>query len=130
MILDKDCNNLNNLEEINSEIDNENHINSEIQSTEQIENDFDALTTVHTIYTGGETDNIIINVDNKDKVITGSIKQIQYESKLEFPSIGSEHLIYIDISENATYRWDNANLKYVCIGRDYNEIEIISGGKA
>lgn len=130
MILDKDCNNLNNLEEIDSEIKNINHINSEIQSTEQVENDFDILTTVTAIYTGEDTEDIIMNVDNQRKVISATIQQIQYESKLNFPNIGSEHLIYIDMSENATYRWDKENLAYVCVGRDYTEIGVISGGKA
>lgn len=49
-------------------------------------------------------------------------------SYLEFPTIGKDGTIYIDIEANATYRWDGDNLKYYCVGRDYKEIEIINGG--
>lgn len=56
---------------------------------------------------------------------------ILYEdSYLKFPTIGNENQIYIDTSENATYRWDDADLKYYCIGRDYKEIKVINGGSS
>lgn len=56
---------------------------------------------------------------------------ILYEdSYLKFPTIGNENQIYIDTSENATYRWDDVDLKYYCIGRDYKEIKVINGGSS
>ncbi len=55
---------------------------------------------------------------------------VQMDSLVSFPLIGNENLIYIDKSENATYRWDNEGLKYYCIGRDYKQVEIINGGSA
>lgn len=55
---------------------------------------------------------------------------VQTDSITGFPLIGNENLNYIDKSENAMYRWDNEDLKYYCIGRDYNQIEIINGGGA
>lgn len=55
---------------------------------------------------------------------------ISEESYLNFPSIGNENQIYIDTTDNATYRWDDASLKYYCIGRDYKQVEIINGGGA
>ena len=48
----------------------------------------------------------------------------------QFPSIGEENHTYVCLSENATYRWDSENLKYVCTGRDYNNIKKINGGNA
>ena len=54
----------------------------------------------------------------------------QYQSIYNFPSIGDKHTIYIDKSTNRTYRWDDDNLKYYCIGSDFNNIEIISGGNS
>lgn len=40
-------------------------------------------------------------------------------------------MVYMIKEENASYRWDEENSKYYCIGRDYNEIEIIiCGGNA
>lgn len=47
----------------------------------------------------------------------------------EFPNIGTESAVYICRSENALYRWSDEMNRYVCIGRDYTEIEIISGGE-
>ena len=54
----------------------------------------------------------------------------QYSSVYEFPNRGSVSALYIDINSNACYRWDEENSKYFCVGRDYTEIKIISGGEA
>lgn len=50
-----------------------------------------------------------------------------YESLYHFPSVGKENILYIDMTENKTYRWDDANLRYYCIGSDYEDIKIING---
>lgn len=55
---------------------------------------------------------------------------ITKETAIEFPNIGSEKNIYIETSTNRTYRWSDIDLKYYCVGSDYSEIDIISGGKA
>lgn len=47
-----------------------------------------------------------------------------------FPSIGDESCIYIATNENATYRWDDSNLKYFCIGSNVNDIGIVNGGSS
>lgn len=47
-----------------------------------------------------------------------------------FPTIGSETNIYIATDENKTYRWNDADMKYYCIGSDYNDIQIINCGGA
>ena len=47
-----------------------------------------------------------------------------------FPNRGNVYTLYVATEENASYRWDEANSKYFCIGRDYNEIETIDGGNA
>lgn len=61
---------------------------------------------------------------DKSKVAT-------YSSLFEFPNRGVSDCIYISRDDNATYRWDEANSKYFCIGRDYENIEnIICGGNA
>lgn len=46
------------------------------------------------------------------------------------PNVGSSSKIYIVEDENATYRWDENTVKYYCIGRNYEDIKIISGGNA
>ncbi len=51
-----------------------------------------------------------------------------YNSINEFPTIGKTGVIYIDTSENKLYRWNDTDLKYYCVGSNFEEIEIIFGG--
>lgn len=48
----------------------------------------------------------------------------------DFPTIGSENCIYVCRNENKTYRFDESELKYYCIGSDYNDITVINGGNS
>ena len=49
----------------------------------------------------------------------------------DLPNRGNTKTVYFIKSEDASYRWDEENSKYFCVGRDYNEIEvIICGGNA
>lgn len=51
-----------------------------------------------------------------------------YESYHNFPTVGKENIIYIDTSDDKLYRWDDTNLKYYCVGSNYENIKIILGG--
>lgn len=64
--------------------------------------------------------------------ITSQPAEIIYisDTYLDFPSVGNLKQIYIDTGNDAIYRWDTATAKYFCVGRDYNEIQIINGGGA
>lgn len=53
-----------------------------------------------------------------------------YGSIYEFPNIGDPGVLYIDTGTNKMYRWDNDNLKYFCVGADWQEIRVINGGNA
>lgn len=55
---------------------------------------------------------------------------VQVEALANLPNVGSENTVYFVKDENATYRWDEAGLKYYCTGRDYREIKVINGGSA
>ena len=50
----------------------------------------------------------------------------EYASSLQFPTIGKSQTIYIDKSNNKSYRWDDNELKYYRLD-DYTEIELING---
>lgn len=54
----------------------------------------------------------------------------QYETKFEFPTVGDSNALYIATQENASYRWNESDLHYYCVGRDYLELKIINGGNA
>ena len=71
----------------------------------------------------------IVSILPRKSLITKT-ETITKETAIEFPNIGSEKNIYIETSTNRTYRWSDTDLKYYCVGSDYSEIDIISGGKA
>ena len=49
---------------------------------------------------------------------------LEYPSSLQFPTIGKGNTIYIDVSSNKIYRWDDDNLKYYPLNDyDYENIE-------
>jgi hypothetical protein len=53
-----------------------------------------------------------------------------HKSYFEFPNVGDKGTFYVDTSENSTYRWDEDDMKYYCVGTDYKNIEEIDGGRA
>ncbi len=56
---------------------------------------------------------------------------VEVATRGELPNRGMTNTIYIVTEENASYRWDETDGKYFCIGRDYEEVEIIiCGGNA
>lgn len=130
MDLSKVCSCLNNTAQIDGTISDTQQVQSTIESKEQILSEFNGLNVVAYVYNGGETKDIEVNVDNENKIITATLKSIQYKNKLNFPNVGSSNLLYVDIEESATYRWDTQTTSYVCVGRDYNQIGVISGGNA
>lgn len=52
-------------------------------------------------------------------------KIIEVETFSNLPNAGKTGTIYIVKGENKTYRWDDTNIKYYCIGSDYNDITLI-----
>lgn len=52
----------------------------------------------------------------------------EYDSFIDFPTVGMVGQLYIDEETNSCYRWDDNELKYFCVGTDYTQIEIINGG--
>ena len=53
---------------------------------------------------------------------------LEYTSSLQFPTVGKTKTIYVDITASKIYRWDDDNIKYYCIGSDYNNINLINCG--
>lgn len=51
---------------------------------------------------------------------------LEYTSSLQFPTIGKSLTIYIDKTNNKSYRWDDVDLKYYSLD-DYENIELIDG---
>lgn len=56
-----------------------------------------------------------------------------YVTYLEFPVVpnsGWENDVFLDTTNNKIYRWDTTDMKYFCIGSNYDDIEIINGGSS
>lgn len=129
MDLSKVCSCLNNTAQIDGTINNGGQISSTVNSAKQVDSTMNGLTTVRIAYIAGETDNIIVNIDNQTRVITATKKDIQFSSKDEFPTIGSAKLIYVALDTNVTYIWNEKLQEYVAIGKDYTE-EIVDINKS
>lgn len=89
---------------------------------------------LESIIEGNETLNSSLDSESNIESGLGSVIEVsksaikRYSSKSEFPNVGDDNILYIALDENSSYIWkDN---KYVCIGRDYTEIEQINGGGA
>lgn len=63
-------------------------------------------------------------VDKADNIY---IKQVSFNNRFEFPSIGKEKMIYVAVDEHKSYIFNSTTLNYEVIGADYSEIEIIQG---
>lgn len=81
-------------------------------------------------YAGIENDAAAVVINNADSTIEVRLKSQQYASRYEFPNIGNEGVLYTDVGDNKTYRWDGTELKYYCVGSNYEDIKIINGGNA
>ena len=64
------------------------------------------------------------------KVDAASNPIVEVKTQSELPPTGAINMIYVVSDENATYRWDDINLLYYCVGRDYKEVQILYGGNA
>ena len=74
----------------------------------------------------------LLTYDRKIKEVISqqSINIIEKDNYLQFPSIGDKNILYLDIENNSCYRWDDSEMKYFCIGKNYDDIEVISGGSS
>ena len=52
------------------------------------------------------------------------------DNYLNFPAIGRAGFLYIDAGSNKLYYWLEDELRYFCIGTNYEDIKIINGGGA
>ena len=64
---------------------------------------------------------------NVDKAENIYVKEIEFNNRYEFPSIGKENMIYVAKDEHKMYIFNTATLAYEVVGSNYNEIEIIQG---
>ncbi len=61
-------------------------------------------------------------------VVEGLSTVIQVTNIASLPNRGQESALYIVKADNAAYRWDEDASKYYCVGRDWENIKVITGG--
>lgn len=76
-------------------IENKAYIKSCLTPKGQLTSSFERVIEVARTYDGGETEDIIVTVDNKEYKIYAKLKQIKFNSVEELPEVGSESLLYI-----------------------------------
>lgn len=110
MELDKNCNNLNNIEQLDSDL----------SATQTLDSELENFIAVEKRYTGIDGDNISVEVNQSQSTISATLKQVQYDSKDNFPEIGSDRLIYVDLSDNSL--WIYRDGEYVSASADLSDL--------
>ncbi len=78
-------------------------------------------------YDGIENEVTETIVDNDERTVEVKLKPQQYVSKYTFPNRGDKAVLYMDTTENRSYRWDEVTGTYICISANYSQIKIING---
>ncbi len=75
-------------------------------------------------------DDDIIDLRERVAALESSTKEVHVSTLFDLPEIGQVGIVYIVVKENAAYRWDAEGGNFICIGRDWKEIQCINGGDA
>lgn len=74
--------------------------------------DAEEVKLISLVYSGAITDSIEVFVNNENKKIYASLNPIQYPSKESFPEVGSDKLLYIDLSNTSIWFYDTTTATY------------------
>ena len=55
------------------------------------------------------------------------VKEVHFNNRYEFASIGPDNMLYVAKDEHRSYRFNPAALAYEVVGADCNEVKIIEG---
>lgn len=58
------------------------------------------------------------------------VKELVFDNRFEFPSVGEADKLYIAKDENSIYRWDEGEMVYTALGLQAEDIKLINGGNA
>lgn len=106
------CNNLSHIE----------HICSEISAVNQISSEIGGYTEVVMKYTGVSSDNIIVEVDSKLKTIYATMRENKFATRADFPQVGSDRQIYVDLSDKSLWIYDKNTEMYVAVYKRSSDV--------
>lgn len=106
------CNNLDHVE----------HLCSEISQSATISSEIGGYTEVVMRYSGISSDNILVEVDSKEKTIYATMKQNKFATMSDFPEVGSDRQIYVDLSDRSLWIYDIQSGMYANVYKRSAEI--------
>lgn len=81
-----------------------------------------------------QTDNdVIVTATDANGTTTATIHNRpvrRYNKRADFPSLGEDNVLYMDMEEETGYIWNPDTLGYVAVASDWHNIKVIDGGNA
>lgn len=112
MAENKDCDCLTQESQIDSIMEDETQLDANLEEDGELGSELENVVEVSKVYTGGETKDAIVHVDNDKNVITTTLQKMWFSSFQEFPAVGSDNLIYADKGTGVLYIYNNETNSY------------------
>lgn len=112
MAENKDCDCLTQESQIDSIMEDESQLDANLEEDGELGSELENVVEVSKVYTGGETKDAIVHVDNDKNVITTTLQKMWFSSFQEFPEVGSDNLIYADKGTGVLYTYNNETNSY------------------
>lgn len=112
MAENKDCDCLTQESQIDSVMEDETQLDANLEEDGELGSELENVVEVSKVYTGGETKDAIVHVDNDKNVITTTLQKMWFSSFQEFPEVGSGNLIYADKGTGVLYTYNNETNSY------------------
>lgn len=112
MAENKDCDCLTQESQIDSIMEDETQLDANLEEDGELGSELENVVEVSKVYTGGETKDAIVHVDNENNIITTTLQKMWFSSFQEFPAVGSDNLIYADKGTGVLYTYNNETNSY------------------
>lgn len=112
MAENKDCDCLTQESQIDSIMEDETQLDANLEEDGELGSELENVVEVSKVYTGGETKDAIVHVDNDKNVITTTLQKMWFSSFQEFPAVGSGNLIYADKGTGVLYTYNSETNSY------------------
>lgn len=87
--------------------------------------------TLEPIKASSSFDDDVVDLKQRVQALEDAeLSEVKVNTLFDLPEQGQVNIVYIVRRDNSAYRWDEASQNYICIGRDWMEINCINGGDA
>lgn len=112
MAENKDCDCLTQESQIDSIMEDETQLDANLEEDGELGSELENVVEVSKVYTGGETKDAIVHVNNDKNAITTTLQKMWFSSFQEFPAVGSDNLIYADKGTGVLYTYNSETNSY------------------